>query len=72
MKYTAQEAIMMCDSLKEDFIKRTILEYTKIKEPITKGKLKWHGISLAQQGNLFFVLQRGNRIGNEFVITITT
>ncbi len=47
-------------------IKEILLKYTKIKEPITKGKLKWHGIKLCQlsgKPNVFWLTQKGKQIG---------
>jgi|2_EtaG_2_1085320.scaffolds.fasta_scaffold03068_4 TusA-related sulfurtransferase len=39
----------------------------KIKGPITKGKLKWRGISLGIHKNgLWCVMQRGKKIGPEY------
>jgi len=51
----------------EDAIKNTILTYTKIKEPITKGKLKWHGIKKVSQPckNFWWLEQRGKIIGEK-------
>lgn len=52
---------------KEKYIKETLLRYAqpKIKEPITKGKIKWRGIKLIEQpsDNRFWLEQRGKILG---------
>lgn len=56
----------------EDHLKKTILENTKIKEPITKGKLKWHGIKLCfieGISGIMWLEQRGKQIGEKYIRT---
>jgi len=58
---------------KDDFIRLTILKHTKIKEPITAGKIKWHGLALCQEvgkPNTFWVTQKGKQVGEVFTLSI--
>ena len=54
---------------REEFFKSTILKHTKIKEPITKSKLKRCGITLCTTTGMQYIVwveQRGVRIGDYF------
>jgi len=43
MKEINNEIMMMSFvKIKEEFLKKTLLENTKIKEPITKGKIRYY------------------------------
>lgn len=65
--------INMCENkIKHDFIKKWLLLNASppIKEPITKGKLKWRGIKYAECRSTkeFWILQRGKQISPKLKI----
>ena len=53
--------------IKETLLRKCLLENAipPIKEPITKNKIKWRGIRIIQDGNLWWIEQRGKPISRK-------
>lgn len=58
----------------DECLKMQLLEYAepKLKEPITKSKLKWRGITMCNQPStgMIWIEQRGKVLGEKINITV--
>jgi len=75
MKNIQKSTLMQYVDLINNELKNQLLNNTKIKEPITKGKIKWHGIRLVFQrgkyGDCYWLEQRGKQIGEKIKFHLT-